>query len=167
MELFLLRHGLAEEKPTRPGRPDSDRALTDKGIRRLGDIARAMQEMDLSFDLVLSSPFRRARQTAEIVVECLKLQDRLQFSTHLAVPPSTPKLIEQLNATRPLPQSVLLVGHEPHLSELAVLLLMGQPGAELTLKKGGLCKLKAATLRAARCASLEWLLTPKQMCLMA
>jgi phosphohistidine phosphatase len=166
MDLLLLRHGIAEEQAGHGG-SDSERRLTDKGVRRVRQIARAMQEMELEFDLILSSPFLRARETAEVVAEILHLEDRLQFSTHLAIPTSSTKLIEQINSTKPLPQSVLLVGHEPHLSGLASLLLAGTPSLELLLKKGGLAKLEVSGLQAARCATLAWLLTPRQMMLMA
>jgi len=166
MDVFLLRHGIAEEQAPRGG-PDSERRLTEKGIRRVRLIARAMREMELEFDLILSSPFPRARETAEIVAEAIGLQDRLQLSQHLAIPASSTKLIAHINATQPLPPSVLLVGHEPHLSGLASLLLAGTPSVELVLKKGGLCKLEVSGLHAARCASLAWLLTPRQMMLMA
>jgi len=165
MDLFLLRHGIAEEQAARGG-PDRERRLTDKGIRRVQQIAQAMQEMELDFDLIVSSPLQRARETAEIVAHVLHFEDRLQFSSHLAIPASSTKLIEQINRTQPLPQSVLLVGHEPHLSGLASLLLAGTPSVELVLKKGGLGKLEVSGLQAARCASLAWLLTPGQMRLM-
>ena len=73
MMLYLMRHGLAVE-PGSPGfKMDADRALTHKGRRQLRKIARAMKGMELEFDLILSSPFVRARQTAEIVAATLKL----------------------------------------------------------------------------------------------
>src|SRR5258708_7959635 len=65
------------------------------------------------------------------------------------------------------PGEVLLVGHEPNLSELISLLVSGDARLSITMKKGGLCKVSAEILAARRCASLEWLLTPKQMGLMA
>jgi len=167
MDVFLLRHGIAEEPAARSGRPDSGRRLTDKGIQRVRQIARAMQELELEFDLILASPFPRARETAEIVAAVLHFEDRLQLTGHLAIPPSSSKLLGQINGTQPLPKSVLLVGHEPHLSGLASLLLAGTPSVELILKKGGLCKLEVSGLQAARCASLAWLLTPRQMLLMS
>jgi phosphohistidine phosphatase SixA len=58
---------------------------------------------------------------------------------------------------------VLLVGHEPHLGELTSLLVAGQAGCGFTFKKGGLARLTTEALKAGRCATLEWLLTPRQM----
>lgn len=166
MNLYLLRHGIAEEQ-AKSGGPDCERRLTDKGRRRVREIARAMRGLKLEFDLVSTSPFPRARETAEIVTQVLGLKRRLQTSEALAIPPSSARLIEQLRAARPAPRSVLLVGHEPHLSSLASLLLTGSEAMELRLKKGGLCQLEVAELQTGRCASLAWLLTPGQMRRMA
>jgi len=67
MELYLLRHGLAVERGTTGFENDSARPLTPKGRRQLRQIAAAMKRLNLRCDLILSSPFRRAKQTAEIV----------------------------------------------------------------------------------------------------
>ena len=72
-----------------------------------------------------------------------------------------------MEGLKPLPDRVLLVGHEPNLSELISLLVSGDASLNLAMKKGGLCKLSAEALSPRRCATLEWLLTPKQMGLMA
>jgi len=126
-----------------------------------------MQKLDLRFNLILSSPFLRARQTAEIVARTLKLKTRLAFSDELT-PEGDPKaLIRQLNELKPARKNVLLVGHEPYLSRLIALLISGEPATTIDLKKGGLCRLETDSLRASRCATLTWLLTPKQMKWMA
>jgi phosphohistidine phosphatase len=80
---------------------------------------------------------------------------------------STKKLVEVLNRLQPSPESVLLVGHEPHLSGLIALLVSGREAFAVVMKKGGLCKLSTESLKPGRCAALEWLLTPKQMALMS
>ena len=163
MNLYILRHGLAVDRGTPGFKTDSDRPLTPKGKRQLQAIAGAMRNMDLDFDLILSSPFRRARQTAEIVARNLKQEKRLAFSDELT-PDGNPKvLIRQLNELKPAPETVLLVGHEPFLSQFAARLISGEDTARLELKKGGLCRLETDSLRFSRCAVLQWLLTPRQM----
>ena len=166
MNLYLLRHGLAVEPGTPGFERDADRPLIPKGERKVEKIADAMEALDLSFDLILSSPYLRARQTAEIAAKGLNLRKKLEFSEALIPSGSVRKLIEHLGH---LPaEDVLLVGHEPYLSELISLLTAGESGAvHIIMKKGGLCKLTAETLRHGRCAALEWLLTPKQMDLMS
>ena len=163
MELFLLRHGLAVERGTPGFKDDSARPLTPKGRRQFRKIAAAMQKMGLRFDLILSSPLLRAKQTAEIVVAELKLKKRLKFSNALAPGGDLTILLRQLDRLKPSPEKVLLVGHEPDLSRLISLLVTGDWQLQLDFKKGGLCNLETENLRAGKCATLAWLLTPKQM----
>jgi phosphohistidine phosphatase len=165
MNLFILRHGLAVERGTPGYKKDSDRPLTAKGKRRMWQIAEAMEAMELNFDVILSSPFLRARQTAEIVAETFESRKKLAL-TEALTPDGNPKvLVEQLNKLKV--KDVLLVGHEPYLSQLIGLLISGNTNIAIDFKKGGFCKLEAETLRCGRCATLAWLLTPRQMALMA
>ena len=163
MNLYILRHGIAVERGTPGFKTDADRPLTPKGRRQLRQIANAMENMELHFDLILSSPFLRARQTAEIVAKVLKLKRRLAFSDELTPDGDQKALVRQLNELKPASESVLLVGHEPYLSRFIAQLISGGPGTAIDLKKGGLCKLETDSLRFGRCATLTWLLTPKQM----
>jgi phosphohistidine phosphatase len=166
MNLYLLRHGIAVEPGTPGYEKDSERPLTPKGKHRLRQIAAAMKKMDLRFDLILSSPFLRAKQTAEIIAKSFKLRKKLAFSEDLT-PAGNPRLlIQHLNHFRPEPENVLLVGHEPYLGQLIALLAAGNTSLEIDFKKGGLCKLEAESLYYGRCAKLVWLLTPRQMELM-
>lgn len=142
---------------------DSERLLTPKGRRQLRQTAAAMNKMGLRYDLILSSPYLRAKQTAEIVAEFLKLGKKLKYSDALAPEGSPKNLIRQLNDLKPAPENVLLVGHEPYLSCLISLLTTGNMDLMMDFKKGGLCKLETESLRAGRCAMLAWLLTPRQM----
>jgi len=167
MNLFILRHGIAVEPGTLGFENDADRPLIPKGERRLRSAAAAMKKLELSFDLILSSPFVRARQTAEIVAGELKLKQRIEFLDGL-VPGGNPKaLIHTLNELKPTPENVLLVGHEPYLSRLISLLVSGHADAVIEMKKGGLCKLDVVDLDYGQCARLAWLLTPSHMELMA
>jgi phosphohistidine phosphatase len=166
VNLYLLRHGIATEPGVDGSKLDSERPLTAKGKDRLRKAAKAIAKLDLSFDLILSSPFRRAKQTAEIIAKNFKLRKKLVFSDDLT-PTGNPRLlIQQLNQFRPKPENVLLVGHEPYLGKLIALLAAGNTSLEIDFKKGGLCKLEAESLIYGRCAKLVWLLTPRQMELM-
>jgi phosphohistidine phosphatase len=167
MNLYLLRHGIAVERGTPGLNKDADRSLTPKGERRLWRITEAMVALKLSFDLILSSPYLRARQTAEIVAEAFKARKKLELLDGLTPGGDAKTLIQYLNRVQPAPESILLVGHEPYLSELIARLISCSVSSPITLKKGGLCKLTTASLKYGRCATLDWLLTPKQMELMA
>ena len=167
MNLFILRHGIAVEPGTAGFENDADRPLVPKGERRLRAAAAAMRKMELSYDVICSSPLVRARQTAEIVAEELKLQKRLKITDALAPGGSMKNLVRQLSDWKPLPENVLIVGHEPYLSRLISLLISGEDHTTVAMKKGSLCKLETVDLRPGLCARLIWLLTPSQMELMA
>ena len=166
MNLFILRHGIAADLDTLGLANDADRPLTPEGERKVSQIAEAMGKLELSFDLILSSPHLRARRTAEIVAERLGAGKNPELSDLLTPGGSTKRLVELLKCAQPSPKSVLLVGHEPYLSELISLLVAGKETFGVVLKKGGLGKLTIESLKHGRCAALQWLLTPKQMLLM-
>jgi len=162
MEIYILRHGIAVNRGTPGYKKDSDRPLTPEGEEKVHQIAKAMLAMELKFDLILSSPYLRSKQTAQIVAAELDEEVTL---TDLLTPDGNPlELIRELNDEKP--QSVLLVGHEPYLSGLISVLVTGESKAAIELKKGGLCKLSADRVSFGQCATLNWLLTPKQMRMM-
>src|SRR3954467_12211147 len=118
MNLYLLRHGIAAEPGTAGITRDADRPLTADGEKKVGKIARAMKAMELSFDAIVSSPYVRARQTAELVAESLGSTERLQLSEHLTPEGEVRALLESMNRAHARAENVLLVGHEPYLSDL-------------------------------------------------
>lgn len=161
MTLYLLRHGIAAERGTGQYASDADRPLTPKGRRKLRRAATAMRAMELAFDVILSSPLVRARQTAELIAKALHCRHRLELTELLAPGASAEGLVRRLKQLKP--QRVLLVGHEPDLSALASWLLTGGDELAIQFKKGGLCRLSTERLRSGRCASLDWLVTPSQL----
>jgi len=142
---------------------ESKRPLTMEGVGKMRRIARGMRRLKLDFDVILASPYLRAKQTAEIVAAVLSVGDKLQFSDHLAGHGDLVQLVTELNEYHRACKSILLVGHEPSMSELISMLLAGNRSLQLVLKKGGLCKLTVDALRHGRCATLDWLLTPGQL----
>ena len=165
--LYILRHAIAAQRAVGGLTKDSDRPLTAEGRQKLRRVARAMVRLELDIDLIVSSPFVRARQTAEIAADALRLREKLQYSEHLTPQGKHEDLITCLKHLDPAPDSVLLVGHEPYLSGLVSLLVGGTRGLSITLKKASLCKLTVTGLALGRCAILEWLLTPKQLGMIA
>jgi phosphohistidine phosphatase len=161
MKLYVLRHGEAAERGDPKFKNDADRPLTPKGMQRTKVLAHALRQMEISFDLIFSSPLVRARETAEIVEHGLRMHGRLELTDQLAPTGDMERLVELLNGVRPAPKTLLLVGHEPYLSSLISVLCAGGSNLAMTLKKGGLCRLGGEQLRCARCASLEWLLPPR------
>ncbi len=160
MELYILRHAIAVARGTEGFPDDSDRPLTDKGMAKLRRVTRGMRALDLSFDLILTSPYLRALQTAEIVAADVGARKTLERTPHLAPDGDPRALIDLVRSRSGARARVLVVGHEPYLSQLVSVLVSGDEHATITMRKAGLCKLAAQSLRYARCASLEWVLPP-------
>lgn len=134
MKLLIVRHGPAGDRDAwkKAGRPDSERPLTAEGRRKTASAAAGLREL-ASADAVLTSPWKRARQTAELlaaeldapVEECKALLPGRPFE----------ELAAALKARKKT--SLAVVGHEPHLSAFATWLLTGDKRrAVLALKKG-------------------------------
>ena len=160
MKLYILRHGDAVEHGD-PRHKENERPLTPKGIQRIKNLAHALRQMEVLIDAVLSSPLARARETAEIVARGLQLENNPEWTDALLPSGGMDALVGQINAKHPVPQSVLLVGHEPYLSGFVSLLCAGGPGLPIEFKKGALCRLEVDALSCAKCAVLEWLLPPR------
>lgn len=163
MELYILRHGLAMDRAEWSPRKDCDRPLTGEGRRKMRRVAKAMRELDLEFDWILSSPCARARETAEIAAGILKSRQRIRLCDELIPGRSAKDLAKLLVSRSKGMKRILIIGHEPFLSRLISLLLTGKIRSRVILKKGGLCKLLISQFRWGACAVLEWLLTPRQL----
>jgi phosphohistidine phosphatase len=126
--------------------------------------ALGMKNLKLSFDLILSSPYVRARQTAGIVAQAYKIKDRAIHYTENLLPPATiEELLDEAHASFPGSQNILLVGHEPYLTEMISSLLDCRQPLGIELKKGGLCCLSIRYPLKKNSAILNWLLTPAQL----
>lgn len=167
MRLYLLRHGKAVEREAFAPGDDASRPLTNVGRERTRLVAEGMQRLGLTFDLILSSPLTRARQTAEIVAGAFDAAGSLRFTERLAEEASLADLVREIRALQPEPESLLLVGHEPNLGELTSLLLGAESPLPIRFKKAGLCCLSVAGIEIGPCAVLEWLLAPSQLRLLA
>ena len=167
MNLYFMRHGIAVDRAdSGAGSGDRERQLTPKGIKRMNKAANGLATLSLTFDRILTSPLERARQTAKIVAQILQLEDRVEEVEQLSPEQSAQDLLRAL-----VPYSdqkeILLVGHEPQLSDTISVLLSGTAGAEIRLKKGAMCCLEVDGLPPRESAVLHWALTPKQLRLMA
>jgi len=163
MNLYFMRHGIAVNRADAEGKSDDrERTLTPKGIKRMHKAAKGLIALSLSFDRILTSPFERARQTAKIVAQVLRLEDRLEEIEQLSPDQLVQNLLSALGAYSDK-KEILLVGHEPLLSSTVSFLLSGKAGAEIRLKKGGLCCVEVEGVPQQERAVLHWALTPKQL----
>ncbi|HTL45032.1 MAG TPA: phosphohistidine phosphatase SixA [Vicinamibacterales bacterium] len=156
-ELYLIRHGLAGERgPEWPD--DSKRPLTDEGLSRLRKEARGLRELGVGFDVIVTSPLVRTRQTADVFAEVLTTKAPIVSSDALA-PAGSPASVIQEIARHARKGRVALVGHEPNLGELAGHLI--QARSALSFKKGGICRIDFEVPPPKGVGSLIWFLPPK------
>jgi phosphohistidine phosphatase len=156
MQVYILRHGIAEER--RPGRADARRALTPKGRERLSQVLDLARRAGVKPSLILTSPYVRAAQTAEMASQILKCKNVVRAEALL--PGSSPEAVWEEARSRPAEKAILLAGHEPLLSQTAGFLLgSAQPAVEL--KKGALASIEVEAFGPQPRGVLKWLLTPK------
>jgi phosphohistidine phosphatase len=163
MELYLIRHGIAEDKGL--GIKDEERSLTKEGRQKTEKVAQKLVKLGLSFDLILTSPLVRARQTAEILIE-EKLSSQLEESSHLAHDGQISSWLKDWLEPRNYSQNtqLALVGHEPDLTSWAEILLWGEVKESLVLKKAGMIGIKLPETGSPLGRSqMFWLTPPKYL----
>ena len=157
MEIYLFRHGIAED--AKPGRSDSGRALTDEGRRKAGEVVKAARRAGVAPSLIISRPYVRAVQTAEIAVEGFGYDGEI-VRTEKLVPHGLPaKVWAELRDYRE-EAAVLLTGHEPLLSHLAAYLL-ASPVLRVEMKKAAMIRIDMESVGPTPHGTLRWLITPK------
>jgi len=159
MKIYLVRHAIAEDRMNDYD-DDSLRPLTENGKEKMRRIASGLKELGVEPDLIVSSPYIRASQTASILAKVLRHREELVYSDSL-VPMGEPgDMIGEIHEKYSVDE-LMLVGHEPNLSALAGVLLAGDPDISINFKKGGICCLSVDDLHYDQKAVLEWLVTPK------
>jgi len=159
MRLFLLRH--VEAQSPREVERDEDRAVTARGETRLRKACRGLRRLDIFPDRILSSPLKRAVQTAEVTADELGFPGQIEAVEELAPESDPAELVEVLRTFSGVGQ-VLIVGHQPFLGRLAGYLI-GAPQARVALKKGGLARIDIEDWGEEPPGQLRWLFTLKQL----
>ncbi|MDI9638358.1 phosphohistidine phosphatase SixA [Oscillatoria amoena NRMC-F 0135] len=163
MELYLIRHGIAADREAYER--DRDRPLTEEGRKKTQKVAKRLRSLDLNFDLILTSPLIRARQTAEILLS-QHLAPLLQESEHLAPEGELQAWLAWLNSkTAPQGQRLALVGHQPNLGDWTETLVWGTPKGAIAVKKAGVIGLELPNPDAPIGRSTLFWLSPPRMLL--
>jgi phosphohistidine phosphatase len=161
MEIIFLRHAPAGEKEewARTGRPDSERPLTPDGRKRARESAKGLAALVEGADLVATSPWVRARETAEIAAKTLgaPLAETNFLLPHRS-PASLAGWLSGLDGHR-----VVLVGHEPHMSKVVTWLLTGSSARAVVGLKKAQALLLETRKASAGSATLVWSLPPKAL----
>jgi phosphohistidine phosphatase len=161
MDLYLVRHAIAEERDTLRWPDDADRPLTPKGIERFEREARGLATLVPGVDLVLASPFARAWHTAEILAKEAGWPPPVR-ADELRSERTAEDSLAAIQAARGA-GSIAAVGHEPNLSELASLTVLGRIELPLELKKGAVLAVTFEGAVQPGGAYLRWLLPPKAL----
>lgn len=157
-----MRHGIAAGLGEAGVASDAQRPLTQEGFEKTRAVARGLRALDVRFDLLLSSPLVRARQTAEIVSS--ELGRPVVIAPSLASGAGAARLRSEIRTRQASVLSLFLVGHEPDLGDLVSWLLSGGEGGNfIQMKKAAVAALEVAFSGDAPVASLRWLMTPKQL----
>ncbi len=141
MLLYLLRHADADT----PAPNDDARALSEKGIAQAKKVARFCEAHEVQLSLILSSPLRRAHETAKPVAEVLRAE--LMVVPWLSSGMHPQAALEELRAHREQ-NGVMLVGHEPDFSQLAAHLLGLPTNTAISVRKASLTLLELDVFRA-------------------
>jgi phosphohistidine phosphatase len=167
MNLLLIRHGIADDRFefARRNGNDDERPLTEKGIARMRSGAEGLLRLVPALDVLASSPLTRARQTADILQEAYG-KPRATIAEVLS-PGREPEAVANWLDSLPADAVIAVVGHEPDLSELVGWLTTSERQGFVEMKKGGACLLEIAGSPRAGSARLQWLLTPRQLRLLA
>ena len=156
MQIYLLRHGIAED--AKPGHPDTERPLTAEGREKLRRVLKRARTADLDPSLILSSPYRRAIETAAVAAEVLAYKGEI-VRTRALVPESSPFDAWEEIRNRKDERAILLSSHEPLMSSLAAFLL-DSPAFHVDMKKATLVRIDCDRFGPKAAGVLKWMLTP-------
>ena len=163
--IYLVRHGIAGAAPA--GMSDADRRLTPEGHRKMRRIAGGLKRLGISPDVVLSSPLRRAEETAAVLAAVLAPELPVEIYPPLAPGHEAPEVLKGLHPYRAA-HALVLVGHQPDLGMLGSHLLTGASSlAPLPFRKGAVAAIRVASLPPRTAGVLAWFMTPRQLRAMA
>ena len=160
IELYLIRHAIAAERgPNYPD--DKERPLTSEGIARFKEAVDGLKDLDVSVDLILTSPVVRATHTADLLVSGLGSKPRTERIDALAPGGRLPAILEAIGKYARRYRRIALIGHQPGLGEIAAKLL--QARGEIEFKKGAVCCIELDGAMPTGPGVLRWLLPPRAL----
>jgi phosphohistidine phosphatase len=159
MILYLVRHGIAVDPNDPKAPPEPERPLTAKGVQKTRAAALGLNELEVKPDVLITSPYVRAAQTAEIFAEALGYPQQ-KIRTHDALKPSgnPAELTKEIIKLRA--KEVMCFGHTPQL-DLMIAHLVGTQSVFTSLKKAGIACLEHSSTRSKW--DLLWMVTPRML----
>jgi len=167
MDLFILRHGEAGKRLSSDTK-DFSRPLTLEGKREVTDVAKSLKYLGIKFNFIITSPLKRAYQTASLVAMVFNSENKIEQWDELKPEGNRTNLYRKLSEKFKQDSSILIVGHEPYLSSLISEIiskrdLVDASGDHIVLRKAGLAKVRITSSHQKIQGELKWLLTPKHM----
>jgi phosphohistidine phosphatase len=159
MDLYIVRHGMAIDREDPKCPPDPERYLTEEGIEKTKQAAKGVVALGINADVLISSPYVRARQTAEIFASALGYAKQKIRHSDLLLPGADPALFFRELAKDKHSSSVFVFGHAPHVDEFIAAALATKHNIT-SLKKSGVAALTLKRISPPS-AQLLWLATPK------
>ena len=155
MIVYFLRHASAGQHKVTPAKEEK-RPLDKDGIEQCGQIGRALAALNVHVDAIISSPLKRATQTASLVGNEIAFEGKLTIDDALR-PEATYDDFRELLERYAKAEEIMVVGHNPSLSEFASLLISSRSSeVSLDLKKGAVARVEVG-----KDATLNWCITPK------
>jgi len=158
MIIYFLRHASAGD-PLMNLKKDDKRALDKEGIEQCGYVGRALAAIEAQVDVIVSSPLKRATQTASLVGNEMGYEGELQMENALrpgAAFPEFRRMLEKYSGQ----ESIMVVGHNPNLSQFLGAVISESGGeASVDLKKGAVARVEMRR----NSGTLHWCLTPKAL----
>jgi phosphohistidine phosphatase len=167
MELYIIRHAIAQPLGQKNEFTDEKRALTAEGRDRMREAAKGLRKLGVEFDVVLTSPLTRAVETAEIIADTFGLgKTEIEQTASLAPGASIDELFAEIKR-RTGAESIALVGHQPDLGEIISCIAQGGDSLAIQFKKGSVCCINITETVPSLRGELVWLVTPRQLRLLA
>ena len=162
MELFIVRHGIAQDRDDPSVRCDAERVLTPEGVKRTRQAALGLKALGCRPQRIATSPLPRAEQTARTMAEVLCPDIPVDVCEFLALTNGGEQ--ESLAWLRGVKEgSVMLVGHMPDVADLASSLVSDGPAIDIVFKKAAVCCISFDGTPRKAAGRLEWLLQPAQL----
>ncbi|HEV3484765.1 MAG TPA: histidine phosphatase family protein [Vicinamibacterales bacterium] len=165
MQLLVIRHAIAEDRDAfaGSGRDDSERPLTGEGREKMGRAVSGLRRLVPAIDILASSPYARAMETAQIVAAGYGLVDKDIVAVDALTPDAPLQRFVSWIQRRSKTRVATIVGHEPHLGVLVTWLMTGLPESRVELKKGGACLLEFNGQPGPGIGVMRWLMTSGQL----
>jgi phosphohistidine phosphatase len=159
MQLYIVRHGIAIDREDPKCPSDPERYLTEEGVEKTRQVAKGVAALGATADLLLSSPYVRAMQTAEIFASEFDYAKQKIRRTDLLLPGAEPSLLFRELVREKQAASIFLFGHAPQLDDI-IATALGSKRHISSLKKAGVALIELKRL-SPPIAELVWLATPK------